>query len=379
MVMGSLFEEYPTEAPAMLPETACCQQTAPAVMPACGAKVPASTELPAIPFVATDMTCCDRPDLHADDDLIIAGKAYRRLHPAYYAWMRRQMEIARERYHRGLLPEGHYSPLKARFNAMHDLAVSLFGETALLQAIADTKLSAYEPPVLRISRDAAVLRQDAVSHPGPAPLAVPCPAPDAPPTDGAATPPAPGPRVGDRAGQWAGGIIRQYPADEWFPHGWAEIRLDDGQLAQVDLRALVQADGTPMVTHPRYTADEQRAMALAHAEQPDDFMDLEASLPILSFTVPGEWRYQESVPLMDYLKVNDIRDAALALGWTDAMLFQTSGHYQFPCGQDYGLVCFLRGRTIGTVDAEYIELRPETTGQSLRFYRPHQISQEESR
>ncbi|OPZ83955.1 MAG: hypothetical protein BWY76_02048 [bacterium ADurb.Bin429] len=77
--------------------------------------------------------------------------------------------------------------------------------------------------------------------------------------------------------------------------------------------------------------------------------------------------------------MNDIRERAHALGWTDADLFQTSGRFQFPCGQEYGLVCFLRGRTPGEITADGIALLPDKPGGAvLTFHRPHRSVNEEA-
>jgi hypothetical protein len=67
-------------------------------------------------------------------------------------------------------------------------------------------------------------------------------------------------------------------------------------------------------------------------------------------------------------KVDAIRDKALALGWTENGLYQTKGRFRFPCGQDFGLVCFLeKVENIGEVTKQYIEIiRP--SGVRQRFY-----------
>lgn len=316
------------------------------------------------PFVATDLDC--RDDLpSSSDDVVIAGKCYRRLSPDYYAWLRAQMERARHQHDAGILPDTHYDTLRHRFNTMHDRAVVLFGEETLLQTVSTFSPMTYPVPSVRRSAGIDVLLQDATSvHENTDESPVP--------QDVFA-----GRRVRMRSGNWQGWIVRSYPADEWFPNGWADIRTDDNQTAQADLRGLLDANGTPIIPNPHYTAYEQRAIALAREEKPEDFADLEASLPVLSFSVPGDWRFEESPSFDDYLKVNDVREHAHALGWTDADLFQTSGQFKFPYGQDYGLVCFLRGRSIGDITADNVALVPEKTGGAvLTFQRPHRTVQE---
>jgi len=311
-------------------------------------------------MVATDLDCREGLSSEADD-VIIAGKCYRRLSPDYYAWLRSQMERARHHHDAGIIPTAHYEILRQRFNVMHDRAVAHFGEETLLQTLQSFSPSTYPVPSVRQAARIDALLQDAVSaHET---------------THASATEPDPwaGTRVRQRSGHWAGWIVRSHPADEWFPNGWADIMTDDQQSGQADLRVLVDAHGAPLIPHPQYTEYEQRAIALARDEKPEDFDDLlEASLPILAFTAPGVWRFEEHPSFDDFLAVNDIRDQAHALGWTDADLFQTSGRFAFPCGQDYGLVCFLRGRTIGEITAERIALLPVKPGGAvLSFSRPH--------
>jgi hypothetical protein len=73
-------------------------------------------------------------------------------------------------------------------------------------------------------------------------------------------------------------------------------------------------------------------------------------------------------------KVDAIRDEAMACGWSEARLYQNQGRFRFPCGQDYGLVCFVdEDREIGAVTKQSIEIihgantpRPST----LRFHNP---------
>jgi hypothetical protein len=73
-------------------------------------------------------------------------------------------------------------------------------------------------------------------------------------------------------------------------------------------------------------------------------------------------------------KVDAIREEAMAKGWSEARLYQNQGRFRFPCGEDYGLVCFVDGdQEIGEVTERFIEIvhgpksgRPST----LRFYNP---------
>jgi len=71
-------------------------------------------------------------------------------------------------------------------------------------------------------------------------------------------------------------------------------------------------------------------------------------------------------------KVDAIRDQALALGWSERRLYQNRGELRFPCGEDYGLVCFIgEAQRIGEVTKQYIEIiSPAPRENCLRFYNP---------
>jgi len=86
------------------------------------------------------------------------------------------------------------------------------------------------------------------------------------------------------------------------------------------------------------------------------------------------WKCMQPVTSRAVAKVDAIRDKAMACGWSEARLYQNQGRFRFPCGQDYGLVCFVdEDREIGTVTKQSIEIihgantpRPST----LRFHNP---------
>lgn len=86
------------------------------------------------------------------------------------------------------------------------------------------------------------------------------------------------------------------------------------------------------------------------------------------------WKCKQPVTSRAVAKVDAIRDEAMACGWSEARLYQNQGRFRFPCGQDYGLVCFVdEDREIGAVTRQFIEIihgantpRPST----LRFHNP---------
>jgi hypothetical protein len=85
------------------------------------------------------------------------------------------------------------------------------------------------------------------------------------------------------------------------------------------------------------------------------------------------WKCRQKVTSQAVAKVDAIRDEAIAKGWSHARLYQNQGRFSFPCGEDYGLVCFVNGqRQIGEITTRYIEIIHETAGRKnrLRFANP---------
>jgi hypothetical protein len=83
------------------------------------------------------------------------------------------------------------------------------------------------------------------------------------------------------------------------------------------------------------------------------------------------WKCKQKVTSEAIAKVDAIRDEALAKGWSEVRLYQNQGRFRFPCGEDYGLVCFVDGsRRIGEITNRYIEIIHETAGREnrLRFF-----------
>ena len=72
--------------------------------------------------------------------------------------------------------------------------------------------------------------------------------------------------------------------------------------------------------------------------------------------------------------VTAICGRALALGWSEAQLCQNRGRYSFPCGQDYGLVCFLHGDDrVGEITHQSIEII-NARGTRRRFYAARSVT-----
>jgi hypothetical protein len=134
-------------------------------------------------------------------------------------------------------------------------------------------------------------------------------------------------------------------------HAWAVAHLGDAALVGA-VKALDPASYAP----PRIVEDGPSGPVAAAA--PARF----------AFPATGEWRFTEPVSPEAVAKVDKIRDEALALGWSEARLYQNRGQIRFPCGQEYGLVCFLGDdATIAAVSREAITIQGRH-GHALRFY-----------
>jgi len=98
-------------------------------------------------FVATDLDSFETSDsqLYAAD-VTICGRAYRRLDPPYYAWLRRQTAAAKWALDTGRLSATAFDAVRTAFNAVHAWAVLAFGEAALVAAAKAFDPKSYVPP-----------------------------------------------------------------------------------------------------------------------------------------------------------------------------------------------------------------------------------------
>lgn len=312
-------------------------------------------------FIATDLSRVEYAG--SEDDILLEQRVYRRLTPEYYVWLRSRMEMASNKHTRGLLPDANYQAIRQRFNDMHDDAVALLGEERLLKALATVVPDRYLPPMREYAVSVTLDKNGhAVSHDMETSMLAFIL----------------GQTVHELNGSWQAVVTRVHAADQYFPAGWVELRTTTGTTGQADVRYLLDANEHRLVEQMIYIDSECQAIKLARDESLADFAGLEASLPLISYSVPGNWRFKESPPFIDYLKVNEIRNRAAASGWTDIDLFQTEGQHEFPGGQDYGLVCYLRGRTVTEVTADWIELCSEKQGgTTLKFLRPNRTIKEQ--
>ncbi len=132
---------------------------------------PAAAAIGAVLYVATSLAHWEIEDpSRLAVDLTVDGVCYRRLDPAYYAWLRDKMHAAKKLAAERRVSAASFEQLRARFNAVHAWALVNFGEVALAQAVRDHDPKSYLPP--------GVVR---VAPRNPAPTPAPLPAPPSPP------------------------------------------------------------------------------------------------------------------------------------------------------------------------------------------------------
>lgn len=132
----------------------------------------------------------------------------------------------------------------------------------------------------------------------------------------------------------------------------------------------VERFGEPVLLEAVRTLDPRgyRPPTVQDAEEADSSGAVEAAPPAHLYPVNGDWRFTESVSPQAVAKVDAVREQALAAGWSEGQLYQNRGRYSFPCGQDYGLVCFLHGDDrAGDITRQSIEII-NARGTRLRFY-----------
>ena len=108
--------------------------------------------IPAAYFASTslDLREIDNPD-QQPRDIYVENVCYRRVDPAYFAWLRRRMESARRAFDAGKLPKAQWDELRGRFNRLQEWAIAHYGTQALQAAIRSFDPSTYAPPVNRTS------------------------------------------------------------------------------------------------------------------------------------------------------------------------------------------------------------------------------------
>lgn len=130
----------------MQPMLACGDS--PFSVPAGSPQVPAVCNTIAVPWVSTDLkTWCPRDPGRIASDVQINDRCYRRLDPAYFAWLRTRMHEVKAAFDAGRVQALAFEELRQRFNGIQTCAVELFGEEALLEAVRMLDPRRYRPPM----------------------------------------------------------------------------------------------------------------------------------------------------------------------------------------------------------------------------------------
>ncbi|MHB9023451.1 MAG: hypothetical protein ACYC7E_04670 [Armatimonadota bacterium] len=323
-------------------------------------------------YIATDLSRREidltTVDAGADHpDLRIDGRLYRALTPEYYAYLRSQMARLKSALDAGQIEQDTYRPLADRFNALHAEAVNLCGEETLRLALRAFTLRAYRAPgdggeviEVRTAPKPAWVGQGSLAG-----FEQPSVVLDAPVAIGQ--------RI--RSFDTESTITGYHPPAEDFPGGWVDVVTDAGITGQTDLRFARDLQGMPIVPMT-LTPAEQQAASLP--DEPFELTDADldvSELPEPHYYPAGEdpaLRCYQPVSLAAVEQVDAIREQAIALGWTDAMLYQNRGRFVYPYGQDYGLVCCLgKDRVIGVITHDTIEIHTlRSPGATLSFSRP---------
>ncbi|OPZ82782.1 MAG: hypothetical protein BWY76_02602 [bacterium ADurb.Bin429] len=329
-------------------------------------------------YIATDLTqreidLADIDPFAEQPDLRINGQLYRVLVPEYYAYLRQQMQRLKQAVDAGQLDQDTYRPLADRFNALHATAVTLFGEDALRAALRSLNPRSYRVPGDGVDViEVQPAPQRAWTGQGTlAGFAADGTSMTAPVIAGPVT-------IGQRVRTFGTEVIitGYHAPDENFPGGWIDVVTDAGVTGSADLRFVKDLQGQALVPMTR-TPEEQRIAALP--DEPFELTDADldvSDLPEPHYYPAGDdpaLRFYQPVSPRAVEAVDAIRAQALALGWTEPMLYQNRGRFAFPYGQDFGLVCFLGGgKVVGEITADTIAICvPTSGGTTLTFARPH--------
>lgn len=139
-------------------------------------------------------------------------------------------------------------------------------------------------------------------------------------------------------------------------HTWAVKHLGEAALV-----AAARAFNPKVYVPPRADDDDFDGARVPHPATPGG--------PSSGHRFPprGAWPFTQPVSPDAVAKVDAVRGRALALGWSEAALFQNRGHLAFPVGGEWGLVCFLdEGATVGAVAREAITIE-HARGAAMQF------------
>ena len=98
-------------------------------------------------YISTSLQSFEAADAEPTaSDILRDEVVYRRLDPAFYAWLRQRMTVAEKAKRSGKLKAATFDQLRDRFNPIHTWAVEHLGQDALLAAIRKHEAKSYAPP-----------------------------------------------------------------------------------------------------------------------------------------------------------------------------------------------------------------------------------------
>jgi hypothetical protein len=310
-------------------------------------------------FVATDLSVVTGN--HTKSDVVVGNRVYRRLDPAYYAWLRRRMDRAKGAFDKRRLSPDTWEDLRARFNGVHEVAVEQFGVDSLTRACGRQDEEAYTPPGMGLSQATRRAMEAYIQ---------------------AAS------RIDNQAPRGAIEWVRNHTT-----HGPAIMDLEDQIDRLVDGVGYGASDRSgDRPAHPDPAAggkegdpldsllDRWVGLYVSAFEQytqvtgispPVSGQGERADERIRGYRFPegahSELKFKAPVTHHALAQVDHIREEALRAGWSLARLYQNRGRFKFAHGGDYGIICFIGpGEKLGTVTSRTIQLITRS-GHSLLF------------
>lgn len=117
-------------------------------VPAESPRVPANRPEQADLWVSTNLVLWRPRDPNfIARDCQINDRCYRRLDPEYFAWLKLRMHAVKDAVDAGRISKEAFEEVRARFNAMQEQAVAIFGVETLLEAVRGLDLDRYRPPL----------------------------------------------------------------------------------------------------------------------------------------------------------------------------------------------------------------------------------------
>lgn len=145
-------------------------------------------------------------------------------------------------------------------------------------------------------------------------------------------------------------------------HEWAMRHIGKAALKEGWKSLNPRTYQPPAVTKPKmvYKVESKSKDESGHLYPPESELESESD---------SKWRFIHAVPQESVDKVDAIKEKALGLGWTEAELYQNRGKFRFPMGPGWGLVCFVKGKRIGNVYEDKIELVGRPPRESVLCFR----------